>query len=87
MAKLLSVNSTVPPPLPERTRRPVSRSVPDISDFEARFRFHGIRELPSPEPYTPCKKTYPSALVAKQPRESPPPPPPPRRQRPSLPAL
>ena len=32
-------------------------------DWEARFSFHALSELPPPEAYVPSQKTYPSKLA------------------------
>lgn len=69
-----SVNGHPPPP-PQR--RPVSHSG-GSDDFENRYRFHSSNELPPPEPFNNCSKTYPSRSTRNPSRRAPPPPPPPK---------
>ncbi|KAG8442958.1 hypothetical protein GDO86_011684, partial [Hymenochirus boettgeri] len=57
---------------------PKRGSAHDLDDFELKFTFHSVDELPPPEIFEPNKRLYPSKSVKG--RQNPPPPPPMRFQ-------
>lgn len=68
-----------PPPVRNTSTRTGNYAPSNTADFETRFftGFRSINELPLPEEFTNCQKSYPSKNANSQRRQPPPPPPPP----------
>ncbi|XP_067858710.1 WAS/WASL-interacting protein family member 3-like isoform X3 [Heptranchias perlo] len=64
---LYSVQPPPPPPLPLKNRQGLSIAQPSVyDDFESKYNFHSVEDLPPPDEYQSFPRTYPS----KQPRVS-----------------